>query len=120
MKKTRKRISNREPQQVTAEPTRPLDRDALRSQISNLVCADAVTMVEKIIAGVDGAHYQSMKYLFEMIGLFPAAALPEVPQEDSLAGLLLNRLGIEDEALAEVQPGHAWEKTGVQQGNTVE
>ena len=81
----------------------PVDMGALRDHISNMVCANAEAMVEKIIAHVNGGNHQAMKYLFEMVGLFPATAMPDLPQEDSLAGMLLGRLGICDEDMAEAK-----------------
>jgi hypothetical protein len=90
-----------------------MDMVALRSHISNMVCADAVGMVEAVIAQVNDGHYQAMKYLFEMIGLFPATAMPEAPQEDSLAGMLLSRLGIGEESLTEGEQGNQRAKTEV-------
>ncbi len=81
------------------------DLEALRKQIKGLVCKDAVAMVEKIVAQVGDGHYQAMKYLFEMIGLFPATATEEAPQEDSLAGMLLSRLGTREEMLNEAEEG---------------
>jgi hypothetical protein len=38
-----------------------------------------------------------MKYMFEMIGLFPATAPEEDVQDDSLAKTLLRRMGLPEE-----------------------
>jgi hypothetical protein len=43
----------------------------------------------------------AMKYLFEMIGLYPGAAPEEAPVEDSLARTLLRRLGLPEEPIFE-------------------
>jgi hypothetical protein len=84
----------------------PMDMEGLRGHISNLVCAVAVDMVKATVERVKKGQYQAMKYLFEMVGLFPATAMPEVVQEDSLAGMLLSRLGIQDEMTAEEGPAN--------------
>ena len=42
-----------------------------------------------------------MKYLFEMIGLYPAAVQEETQGEDSLARTLLRRLGLPEEPMLE-------------------
>jgi len=83
----------------TADPTAtgPVDMEALRDQLSSQVRAAAAGMVSTTIKQVNEGHYLGMKYLFEMIGLFPATSMADVPQEDSLAGVLLSRLGIRDE-----------------------
>jgi hypothetical protein len=79
----------------------PMDMQALREHLGNLVRADAANMVNATIGQAHDGHYQAMKYLFEMVGLFPATAMVETPKEDSLAGMLLSRLGIQDETSAE-------------------
>ncbi len=75
--------------------------EALRSHLSDLVRGRAVTMVENTIEQAERGHYQAMKYLFEMIGMFPPTANPDAPREESLAEMLLSRLGIRDETLTE-------------------
>ena len=43
---------------------------------------------------VGKGHYLGMKYLFELIGLYPGTSANDGPVEDSLAATLLRRLGI--------------------------
>ena len=69
----------------------------LRQQITSLVSAQALQMVETTIEQVQSGHYQALKYLFEMIGLYPATGPQEASQEDSLATTLLRHLGISEE-----------------------
>ena len=71
----------------------------LRKEITTLVKSSAVDMVTKTIEQVNEGHYAAMKYLFEMIGLFPAPSQEETPPEDSLARTLLLRLGLQDELM---------------------
>jgi hypothetical protein len=105
VKKSTKQARTQKPRPVVAELVvlQPLGMEGLRGHISNLVCANAVEMVQTTVERVKKGQHQAMKYLFEMIGLFPATAVPDVPQEDSLAGMLLSRLGVEEETLAEVK-----------------
>ncbi len=51
-------------------------------------------MVDATIGQVKDGQYQALKYLFEMVGLYPATIENDTPQEDSLAKILLGRLGI--------------------------
>jgi len=46
--------------------------EAIRQQICDLVGSQAVGLVETTIGEVDKGHYGEMKYLFEIIGLYPA------------------------------------------------
>jgi len=51
-------------------------------------------MVEITIDQVGRGHYLGMKYLFEMIGLYPATSMDEAPPQDSMTAVLLRRLGL--------------------------
>src|SRR6202795_2340097 len=71
-----------------------VDLAAIRQQITNLVGNDALGMVETTIEEVGKGHYLGMKYLFEMIGLYPGTAADGAPVPDSMAATLLRRLGL--------------------------
>jgi len=97
---------------------KPVDLQAVRQQISDLVGSQALNLVEITIAEADKGHYGAMKYLFEMIGLYPASGEEAPPQEDSLAKTLLRRLGMPEDA----EPAGAGGKESTQAdgGNAVE
>ncbi|MDP9159938.1 MAG: hypothetical protein M3O09_06875 [Acidobacteriota bacterium] len=80
---------------------RPSDLASIRERITNLVSNEALNMVQITIEEVNKGHYMAMKYLFEMIGLYPGAAKEEAPVEDSLARTLLRRLGLPEEPMLE-------------------
>ena len=81
------------------KPPKSKDVTELRRQIEKLVTRKAVNMVETAITEADKGHFAAMKYLFEMIGLYPGPSEAEPQGEDSLARTLLRRLGMpEDEA----------------------
>jgi hypothetical protein len=72
---------------------------ALREQITDMVKGHAVGMVDTTIAEADKGHFAAMKYLFEMIGLYPLAGEeePEVLGDSVLAKTLIRRLGLQEE-----------------------
>ena len=74
---------------------------AVREGISNLVGAQALSMVETTIGEVDKGHYVAMKYLFELIGLYPGGAEQESSGESVLAKTLLRRLNLPEESNVE-------------------
>jgi hypothetical protein len=75
----------------------------LRRKISDLVARNAVPMVQQAIDAVrEEGQYQAIKYLFEMIGLYPAIAQEDSESQDPLAQLLLEQLGVSG-----VQPGQS-------------
>jgi hypothetical protein len=78
---------------------------ALRRQITELVARNAVVMVQNAIDAVNEAgQYQAIKYLFEMIGLYPALGSEAEPGEASLTGTLLHHLGIQEMAATKDAP----------------
>jgi hypothetical protein len=73
------------------------DLSALRRRITELVARNAVAMVQQAIDAVkDERQYQAIKYLFEMIGLYPAIVDDESEAQSSLAQTLLEQLGLEE------------------------
>ena len=73
------------------------DLFTLRRQITDLVAQNAVAMVQQAIDAVnEEGQYQAIKYLFEMIGLYPASAGDESSVENSLAKTLLHHLGLSE------------------------
>ena len=97
-KRARKRVTRLSVGNKSRQAT---DLAAVRQQITELVRNQAVPMVEITISEVDKGHYAAMKYLFEMIGLYPAAPQEEAQGEDSLARTLLRRLGLPEEPMLE-------------------
>ena len=83
-------------------PARPADIAGLRRQITDLVAQNAVAMVQHAIDAVnEEGQYQAIKYLFEMVGLYPAAGDDESPLEDSLVKTLMQQLGLPQEMAPE-------------------
>jgi hypothetical protein len=80
---------------------KPVDLVEIRQQIANLVGNDAVGMVEVTMEEVEKGHYLGMKYLFEMIGLYPAAGEDGVVVPDTMGAILLRRLGLPEPATEE-------------------
>jgi hypothetical protein len=76
----------------------------LRQKITELVAHNAIAMVQCAIDGVmEQGQYQAIKYLFEMVGIYPAPAGGSDEPEDTLSKLLLRHLGVAefDEAAPE-------------------
>jgi hypothetical protein len=97
MKKTKERTGTKHSKGATPArkgSRKPVDLAEIRQQITDLVGNDAVGMVEITMEEVGKGHYLGMKYLFEMIGLYPAAVEDGVLVPDSMAAILLRRLGL--------------------------
>jgi hypothetical protein len=78
-----------------------MDLAEIRRQITDLVGNGAVGMVEATMEEAGKGHYLGMKYLFEMIGLYPATSTDDAPAQDSLAATLLKRLGLPEASTPE-------------------
>ena len=78
-----------------------MDMDAVRRRINQLVGNRAVKLVETTITEAGKGHYGAMKYLFEMVGLYPATEQESAPGEDSLARTLLRRIGVPEDSAME-------------------
>jgi hypothetical protein len=73
------------------------DLAGLRREVTDLVAKNAIAMVQRAIDSViEEGQYQAIKYLFEMVGLYPASAATETGAEESLAQTLLHHLGLAD------------------------
>jgi hypothetical protein len=81
----------------SAGSRKQVDLEALRQRIANYVGSKGFQMVKTATEDtMKVANLSSMKYLFEMIGLYPPAATPcaEETDSDDLARVLLNRLKV--------------------------
>jgi hypothetical protein len=102
-RKIKAQAGSTKPRNSSSKATKQVDLAALREEITNRVGNRAVNMVEITMDEVDKGHYLAMKYLFEMIGLCPAATPEADLQEDSLAKTLLRRLRLPEETSPEVE-----------------
>jgi len=106
MKQTKSKTAKRNPtQQAPVEASgETVSLEELRRKIAEQVGSQALQMVGAIIDEVKDGEYQPMKFLFEMIGLYPAGGEEESADQDSLARTLLRRLDLppdpEDESAA--------------------
>jgi hypothetical protein len=68
----------------------------VRKKVSRLVQGAASKMAQAVIDDAKKGQLASVKYLFEMTGVFPATSESKegTPEEDSLAKTLLTRLNI--------------------------
>ena len=83
---------------ATNQPRADANLPELRQRITDLVARNAVAMVQCAIDGVlEEGQYQAIKYLFEMIGIYPAASGEAETPEDGLSRILLRHLGADPE-----------------------
>jgi hypothetical protein len=68
----------------------------VRKEVTQMVTDEAAEMAKAVIGDARKGQLASVKYLFEMAGVFPATdeSKEGTPEEDSLAKTLLTRLNI--------------------------
>jgi hypothetical protein len=69
-----------------------VDLASIRQRITGLVANRAAEMVEATIDSATEGQYAAMRYLFEMIGLFPATMQPEAESENVIPNSLFREL----------------------------
>ncbi|MCU1303041.1 MAG: hypothetical protein JWQ87_3325 [Candidatus Sulfotelmatobacter sp.] len=70
----------------------------VRENIKNMVWNAAETIATQVIAAANEGQLAAVKYLFEVVGMYPATEETKgTPEEDSLAYILLKRLGLPTE-----------------------
>src|SRR3989442_3220206 len=87
---------------ASKEHPEPLALEWLREEIKCQVGNEAENIVKSLIEEARKGNCAPAKYLFEMIGLYPAAVQEqqqENAEEDSLARTLLRRFGLPGEAI---------------------
>jgi hypothetical protein len=88
------------PDEVGAET--PIDLEAVRKTIKAKVGKQFGVIVDGLIEAAKAGNVTQAKYLFEIIGLYPAKAGEEATNaDDTLVTTLLKRLGLPEDAMGE-------------------
>jgi hypothetical protein len=93
----------------TPKSKKPVDMVKVRENINDLVTDSAEDIATEVIKVAKTGQLASAKYLFEVVGLYPATEETKAkPQEDSLALTLLRRMGLPTEpVICEEDPAPA-------------
>jgi hypothetical protein len=75
----------------------PVDIAVVRQNATNLIGREAALMLKAVINECKKGQYQSLKYLFEVAGIFPATADAPQEHEPSFAEFLCKQLGLPEE-----------------------
>jgi hypothetical protein len=91
-----------------ARSEKPMTADelqAVRNQVANVIAKGAVVMTERIVQslkeGGSATNATTMKFLFELAGLYPAEPA-ESDEQESLAKILMQRLGFSEDTMPKV------------------
>jgi hypothetical protein len=104
--KSGRRVVFRETVQKIERPVSPLPKDMMeaRKNISDLVRGSAVDIVDGLIEKAAQGEVAPARFLFEMVGIYPATEETTSKPEDSLAYTLLQRMGLPPDLDAPGQP----------------
>jgi hypothetical protein len=105
---------------VSRTSRKAVDLALIRERIQNQVGNAASGMVASGIEEANKGHYAAMKFLFELVGLYPTVeGAEEGEAEDGLARTLFRRLGVAEEGLTGDVTDDA-ERTPGSEANAVE
>jgi hypothetical protein len=110
MSKARGKTAGQSRSKGSAASRKQVDLEALRQKIANYVGSKGFQMVKTTTEdAMKVGNLSSLKYLFEMIGLYPPTTMAGAGETDSddLARVLLNRLDIGKETNTESAKGEA-------------
>ena len=78
---------------------------AVRNQVANVIATGAVMMTQRIVQslkeGGSALNATTVKFLFELAGLYPAEPA-EIEEQESLAKVLMQRLGFSEDTMPKV------------------
>lgn len=95
MAKAKKSPAKAKAPAVTAVAKKPEEIQKVRNRVRNVIVDDSLEMAKRTVRSVkEGGSVTTLKYLWEVAGLFPAPGLPDDGEEDSLAKTLLERMGL--------------------------
>ena len=97
-KGTAKKSAKKPAKTTTSKAKKPVDMVRVRENINNLVGASAKDIANEVIKVAKTGQLASAKYLFEVVGLYPATEETAAkPLDHSLAHTLLRRMGLPTE-----------------------
>lgn len=95
MAKAKKSPAKAKAAAVPAVAKKPEEIQRVRNKVMNLILDESLEMTRRSVRSVkEGGNVTSLKYLWEVAGLFPAPRACEGEDEGSLAKTLLERMGL--------------------------
>jgi hypothetical protein len=97
MAKARTRVKKSEPPPDSrAKSTEEMQR--VQNRVRNVILDNSVEMARRVVQSVtESGQITSLKFLWDMAGLFANKKAPEEESPDTLAKILLERMGLDDD-----------------------
>jgi hypothetical protein len=91
-----KPASKNDSAQVDSKAKSAEEIQQVRNRVANLIFDKSQAMAERVVQTVtEGGQVAALKYLWEMSGLFPFEGSDENGERESLAKILLERMGLQ-------------------------
>ena len=100
-----------------ADPKAPSKEDIQRVQnrVTNVILDGSVEMARRVVQTVaEGGQITALKFLWDVVGLFPPGERSDEESPDTLAKILLERMGLEDDESGEEGSGDTDVESGKQ------
>jgi hypothetical protein len=92
------------PKKTTAAKT-PEELQSVRNKVTRVIVNASVEMAERMVQSVGAAtSVAALRYLWELVGLFPVTTAEAPEEQDSLAKELMRGIGLSED-LREAYPG---------------
>ena len=76
--------------------------ERLRNKVANVILDHSVEMAMRVVQSVtEGGQITTLKFLWDVVGLFPEGKNAGDEDPDTLAKILLERMGLDDESPGE-------------------
>lgn len=83
----------------------PEELQSVRNKVTRVIVDSSVEMAERMVQSVGAAtSVAALRYLWELVGLFPVATAEAPEEQDSLAKELMRGIGLSED-LREAYPG---------------
>jgi hypothetical protein len=98
MAKTKKSTVKKGAPQAVSPATSKKEMQKVRDEVRNVIVGRSVELAARVVQSVtESGQVAALKYLWEISGLFPADGEGENEEQDSLAQILIERLGLQEE-----------------------
>ena len=83
---------------VSAAPKHPEELQDARNRVINVIVDSSVDMTKRVVRSVnENGNVSALRFLWELSRMFPTSASDDVEEQESVAKLLIEKLGLYEE-----------------------
>jgi hypothetical protein len=94
-RRSKSRARSQTVKRVTADPKKPDELQNARNRVTNVIVDASVDMTRRVVRSVnERGNVQALRFLWEIAGMFPAAATTASDERGSITKSLIESLGL--------------------------